>query len=317
MKITIIAAIAQDGIIGNKGEIPWKRDLKDDLRDFVEKTIRQTVIMGRKTFESIIRDLGKPLSNRCNIVISRTLTLDTPGIIVARSWNEALAKAPEGKEIFVIGGREVYELALPVADQLSLSRVRERFEGDTYFPPYDKSEWEIRDARHFCKSVDNKHIFTIEEYQRKPKRSFVDLVHARDETQLALMEQIERDGVCPFCPEHLQKYHPRPLQYQSLCTVTENMTPYDGARAHWLIINKRHVERFGELTPEEKADICIQITALEKKIGAPGLTILMRSGDTGYTGGSVAHFHLHIIAGGASKDLGTPLRVKIGYTIPS
>lgn len=312
--ITVIAAIAQNGVIGKDGNIPWK--LKDDMRDFVKKTKNQTVLMGRKTYESIIRELGNPLPKRCNIVLSRTLPPDTSGVTVARSWEEALAQAPPDRNIFVMGGKEVYEIALAHADNLSLTKVQTSCEGDTWFPSYNTDEWEITSAHRVEKNAENEYSFTIETYQRKQQRSFVDLAHARDPAQLALMEQIERDGVCPFCPEHLQKYHPRPLYHESLCTVTENMTPYKGAHAHWLIINKRHVERFGELTPEERVDIGTQIAALETKIGIPGLTVLMRSGDTSYTGGSVAHFHVHIIAGGVSKDIGTALRAKIGYSLP-
>lgn len=126
--IHLIAAVAENGIIGKEGGIPW--NIPADLAHFKALTLGQTVIMGRRTYESI----GRPLPGRHNIVVSTTLqSLD--GCTVAGSLQEALELAAETDgEIFIIGGARLYEEALPLAEQLDLTLVEGAPEGDTYFP---------------------------------------------------------------------------------------------------------------------------------------------------------------------------------------
>jgi len=132
----IIAAMTRDRVIGKDNKMPWH--LPDDLKLFKKLTTGNTVIMGRKTYQSI----GKPLPNRNNIVISRS-EMDIPGAVVCQSIAQALSKAEEyGKKIFFIGGAEIYRQALPLADYLCISWLKQDYPGDAKFPEFIESAWE-------------------------------------------------------------------------------------------------------------------------------------------------------------------------------
>ena len=132
----IIVAMTKDRVIGKDNKMPWH--LPEDLKLFKKLTSGNTVIMGRRTYESI----GRPLPNRNNIVISRS-NADISGVVVCRSMEEAVTRAEEfGQKIFFIGGSEVYRQALPLADYLYISWLKQDCAGDTKFPEFDKSEWE-------------------------------------------------------------------------------------------------------------------------------------------------------------------------------
>ena len=139
MLISIVAALDECGLIGAGRRLPWR--LRGDLRRFRRLTMGKPVLMGRRTFESI----GRPLDGRTNIVLSRRTGYEAPGCLAATSFEDAVALAREAGdgvgEVMVIGGAEVYALALPVAERLYLTRVQGRFEGDVYFPPYDETQW--------------------------------------------------------------------------------------------------------------------------------------------------------------------------------
>jgi len=139
---SLIAAVAANGVIGNRGALPWK--LPDDMARFRELTMGHAVIMGRSTFES----MGKPLRGRRNIVLSRNAGFQIAGCIVVHSAREALAeaaaKAAAGDtEAFVIGGAAVYELFLPGADRLYLTWIDVEVRGDTAFPSVDWRAWRV------------------------------------------------------------------------------------------------------------------------------------------------------------------------------
>ena len=151
--VSIIVALSENNAIGNNGKIPWH--IKEDLVRFKEKTIGHTVIMGRKSFEWMMRYYDKspnPLPNRVHIIVTRNqdYTTNTPKIIVVNSIEEAIKKAKEieSNEIFVAGGGQIYTQALPYTDKLYLTLVRGKFEADTFFPKYlefseviSASEW--------------------------------------------------------------------------------------------------------------------------------------------------------------------------------
>lgn len=145
MLISIVAALDEGGLIGSGDRLPWR--LHGDLRRFRRLTMGKPLLMGRRTFESI----GRPLDGRTNIVLSRRVGYEAPGCRTATSFEGALAVARAGgsgaAELMVIGGAEVYALALPVAERLYLTRVEGRFEGDVYFPPYDESEWSEEECK--------------------------------------------------------------------------------------------------------------------------------------------------------------------------
>lgn len=133
--ISLIAAAARNNVIGKGNALPW--DLPNDLQHFREVTAGHTIIMGRKTFESI----GRPLPKRRNIIITRQDDYKPEGVEVVSSTEAALATMSEDEEAFVIGGGEIFKQALPIADRIYLTRVEADVEGDAFFPELDMSEW--------------------------------------------------------------------------------------------------------------------------------------------------------------------------------
>lgn len=138
-RLTIIAALTRNGVIGRDNRLPWH--IPEDLKRFKALTLGHPVIMGRKTFESIVASLGKPLAGRENIVVTRSREFAHPGCRVVHSIEEALAAAKGADEVFVIGGAEIYALALPLASRLQLTEVGFSTHGDAYFPEFERSEW--------------------------------------------------------------------------------------------------------------------------------------------------------------------------------
>ena len=136
--MTIIAAMTNDGVIGSGNTMPWR--IPEESGHFRKTTMGGTVVMGRKTFESMGSRL---LFGRNNIVVSRTLA-ETEGIDICDSLDAALEKAASyGKEIFIAGGAEIYRNALPFSDKLCLSYIKQAYEGDTHFPEFDPNEWDV------------------------------------------------------------------------------------------------------------------------------------------------------------------------------
>ena len=138
MSVTLIAAIARNRVIGKDGDLPWR--LPADLRHFKRTTVGHPLIMGRRTFESF----GRPLPDRTNIVVTRSPSYRPEGAVVVSSFDEAMRVAlEEDDEIFIGGGEEVFRHFLPTADRMILTWIDEDFEGDTFFPEFDESEWDI------------------------------------------------------------------------------------------------------------------------------------------------------------------------------
>ncbi len=150
-------AVAENLVIGKDNDLPWH--LPEDLKHFKELTLGKTVLMGRKTFESILKRLGKPLPNRKNVIISRQKDYKAPeGVLVFSSLDEAIKSLPE--DIYIIGGAEIYKLALPLANLMYITHVHENYLGDAFFPAIKWSEWE--------KLEEEKHKkFTFAKYKRK------------------------------------------------------------------------------------------------------------------------------------------------------
>ncbi len=155
MSIALIVAAAANQAIGKAGQLLWH--LPKDLKFFKNTTWGMPVIMGRKTFESV----NKPLPGRINIVITSNADWKAEGAQTASSLADALeqAKATNCKEIFVIGGGEIYRQALPLADTVYLTRVHAELEGDTFFPVLDENEWQMTSNDDF--ETDEKHIYSF------------------------------------------------------------------------------------------------------------------------------------------------------------
>lgn len=136
-RLTLIAALAKNLVIGNGNALPWR--LPEDLKHFKSLTYGHPVIMGRKTWES----LGRPLPGRTNIVVSRSADFAAPGATLAGSFEAALAKAAATgtDETFIIGGAEIYRQALPLAQRLQLTEIDRDYSGDVFFPPHNRDEW--------------------------------------------------------------------------------------------------------------------------------------------------------------------------------
>ena len=135
--VVLVAAVADNGVIGADGRLPWH--LPDDLAHFRRVTTGNVVVMGRKTFESI----GRPLPRRTNIVVTRQPDWTAEGVITASSLTEALDVAEEyDGDAMVIGGSQIYALAMPLADRQVLTEVHAEPEGDVTYPPFDRTEWE-------------------------------------------------------------------------------------------------------------------------------------------------------------------------------
>ena len=158
--ISIIVAVAENGVIGDKNSLLWH--ISEDLRNFKRITSDHPVIMGRKTFES----LGRPLPNRQNVVISRTTT-QIEGCTVVDSLEAAIALFPQEEEVFIIGGAQIYALALDIADKFYLTRVGHSYEGDTSFSEWDASQWQLLNKESFEQGEKYPYPFTFEEYIRK------------------------------------------------------------------------------------------------------------------------------------------------------
>jgi dihydrofolate reductase len=141
LSLSLIVAVSRNGIIGAHGDMPWGRELKPDLRRFKAITLGHPVIMGRKTWDSLV---GKPLVERTNIVVSRgPLTLPA-GMLAASSLDEALAlaaKAPGGEEAMLIGGGQLYAAALGLVKRIYLTRILKDYAGDTHFSALDPAAW--------------------------------------------------------------------------------------------------------------------------------------------------------------------------------
>jgi dihydrofolate reductase len=134
-RIYLIAALASNGVIGIEGKLPWH--LPEDLKHFKTLTLGHPIIMGRRTWES----LGKALPGRENIVVTRTPGYDAPGAAVASSLGAALALCTGEPVAFVIGGHQLFVECLPVAAGLILTEIFRAYEGDTWFPQFDRLRW--------------------------------------------------------------------------------------------------------------------------------------------------------------------------------
>jgi dihydrofolate reductase len=149
MIISLIAAVARNRVIGKRGSLPWY--LPADLKHFQEVTKGKSIIMGRKTYESI----GKPLPDRRNIVLTRDRFYKQGGCIVVHSLADALEAAGRSDEVMVIGGEEIYHEFLPFADRMYLTLIDAGFLGDAFFPEFDKSEWEEKSRQDFQPDEEN------------------------------------------------------------------------------------------------------------------------------------------------------------------
>ncbi|WP_310619114.1 dihydrofolate reductase [Flexibacterium corallicola] len=167
VKISMISAVAENGIIGAGNDMPWH--ISTDLKFFKKTTMGKPIVMGRRTFQSI----GKPLPGRTNIVITRDSTFQPEGVVTASGLDEGLdvakAKAQETgvNEIMIMGGGQVYNMAMPHATKLYITRVHAKPEGDTLFPDIDNSDWQLSETLPFQRGEKDSADTSLEIYERR------------------------------------------------------------------------------------------------------------------------------------------------------
>lgn len=160
LKITLIVAAAENNAIGKNNQMLWH--LPDDFKYFKQQTVDHSIVMGRKTYESI----GKPLPQRRNIVLTRDLNWMAQDVDVANSLDEVLTYCRDEREIFIIGGGNIYKQALPLAHKVLLTRVHTRLDGDAYFPELPTSEWKKISENEHPQDERHAHPFTFEVWER-------------------------------------------------------------------------------------------------------------------------------------------------------
>ena len=162
MRTSIIVAAARNGIIGRDGDLPWK--LSRDLQRFKSLTMGHHIIMGRKTCESI----GRLLPGRTTVVVTRQTDYVLDGGLVAHGLDEAIQLAAGDEEVFIIGGAQLYEAALPAADRLYLTTVAADVDGDTSFPTWNEDNWEVVTDERFDADERNDYPTRFRLLDRKP-----------------------------------------------------------------------------------------------------------------------------------------------------
>lgn len=166
MTISLIAAVAQNRVIGKENDLPWR--LPDDMKYFMQTTLGHHVLMGRKNYDSL-PDKFKPLPNRTNIVVTRQNNFNASGCTVVSSIEKGIDLALENNEteLFVIGGAQIYKQSLERANYLYLTEINAEIEGDTYFPSFEPNDWEEVSRKHH--GIDDRHRYSFDFviYKRK------------------------------------------------------------------------------------------------------------------------------------------------------
>lgn len=163
--ITLIWAQDENGLIGRDNTLPWR--LPADMAYFKRETLGKPVVMGRKTWESFG---SRPLKDRPNLVLTRDVSYASEGAQVVHTVEEALSAA-DGEEVMIIGGSQVYELFLPLADRLRVTRVHEAFAGDTHFPELDWSGWTLVHTEEGVQDEKNTYRYVFEIYERSTQNA--------------------------------------------------------------------------------------------------------------------------------------------------
>ena len=161
MKISVIVAVSDNGVIGKDGHLPWH--LSQDLKRFKAITTGHHVLLGRKNYE----DIGRPLPNRVNLVLSRNENFEAPGCIVVRDMEQALKIAEQSgeEELFIIGGASVYERAMPKSTKLYLTKVHAEIDGDVKMPTLGEG-WKLLSEEHIGKSEKDDYGTTFQVLER-------------------------------------------------------------------------------------------------------------------------------------------------------
>lgn len=161
--ITLVVAASRNNVIGKDNQLLWR--LPNDTRYFKNVTWGMPVVMGRKTFES----LGKPLAGRTNIVLTRNTSWKAPGVTTVKSLNDAifLGKEMDVKELMVIGGGEIYQMAMPLAGRIHITRVEADLEGDAFFPEIDPLLWKLVSRQDHPADEKHQYAYSFQIWERR------------------------------------------------------------------------------------------------------------------------------------------------------
>lgn len=162
MILKAIVAYAENRVIGKDNDLIWH--LPDDLKHFKRHTAGKTIIMGRKTWDSLG---GRPLPNRRHIVITRSTDFAADGAEVVNSLEAAIDLAQYEEEVFIVGGAQIYTLSLPLIDVLEITEVHAEFEGDAYFPVFEEADFELTSQEHHPEDEKHQYSFTFKTWKRK------------------------------------------------------------------------------------------------------------------------------------------------------
>jgi len=201
---SLIVALSENGVIGRGGRLPWR--LSADLRRFKQLTMGHTIVMGRKTFESI----GRPLPGRSSIVVTRQADYRPPGVKVAASLDEAQRRAAGDTELFYIGGGEIYRQVLPQVERIYMTRVHAQVTGDTVFPELAPGQWRLIEQSEHSADEKNDLPFSFLVYERVKsmsddlKRELIELT----ERLLASISAGDWDAYQSLCAADLTAFEP-------------------------------------------------------------------------------------------------------------
>ena len=158
--LSLIVALSENYVIGREGQLPWH--LSADLKRFKKLTMGHHIVMGRKTYDSI----GRQLPGRTSVVLTRQTDWSVEGVLTATDLETALELAGDDEEVFIIGGSQIYQLALPLVERLYVTRVQASVSGDTYFPEITSEQWQLEQTDSFSADEKNDHDYSFLVYSR-------------------------------------------------------------------------------------------------------------------------------------------------------
>ena len=158
--LSLIVALSENYVIGREGQLPWH--LSADLKRFKKLTMGHHIVMGRKTYDSI----GRQLPGRTSVVLTRQTDWAVEGVLTATDLETALELAGDDEEVFIIGGSQIYQLALPLVERLYVTRVQTSVSGDTYFPEITSEQWQLEQTESFSADEKNDHDYSFLIYSR-------------------------------------------------------------------------------------------------------------------------------------------------------
>lgn len=296
MIISFVVAMANNRVIGVKNRLPWH--LPADLEHFKRLTQGHPVIMGSKTFESLPAS-QQPLPKRTNIVLTRDSAKQFKGAITTTSLAEAIQRAgtsPSGDQVFIIGGAQIFQLAIPLTNRIYLTVVDTKVaNGDAFFPELDNARWREKELGRFAK--DAKHQFSgrFLVFDRTNNFPIVEPRNGRSPEYKQELREILANNICPFCKEGKTANEQAILKKTPHWYLTPNAYPLRDTLYHFMITPWRHITNASDITGAEWQDFAKLRQWLTKEYNLTGEAMYVRSGEPLVTGASVAHLHWHII----------------------